>query len=721
MVKLPITARVANWIVSKSSVFNLDPTFLHGGVRSATRLSKNVDEKPYQFHSWVYSAAHIISVNLSRLPHVIVETANDGTETVHKKHPIIDLLNKPNPVMTKTAFWEAIVLGLMLPTTKTPGGQVFIIPEDRMGGNVKVGKGVMPARLWPLTDEVIEADVKKGQIIGWKFREPLPGKSTVRKFEPDEIIRIFLYNPYDIKLGLSPFSAAAIAVNQDVKADELNSTYFENSGVLAGALTTEQTLTRPQRAEMLKSFLENYFGPSNHAKIGVFDAGLKYEQFARSNLDMQYAEQKILNKDQIFAVYGVNELAFGRLSKIPFANVKEGRKILWQDTYIPIQDVIWESTNAQWIEDIPPNNLKGRSDLSNVPALKEDFMQKIKGASQLTKDLNVPPAVAINLFEIPIDTDKHPHLNSVFVNPLLVDITQGQSGHNDNNTGHNEPKKIAKSDNGEEERERLRQISDVYIEKVLMPNERKLNKDMVKFFNRQRNAFQDTIDELMKKLGKGETPVNELSAIGTTKALVLNIDDLLTDQFDEDILLVNIYSRHVKGQMDLETLRLEAELGGLVSWQVTPENIQKFIDMRKEQIKAINTTTFKQARKKIGSVVEDAVLNNLTVAELGRNLKEAVFDVSQIRINNSQTIARTEIGTISSQTREAAFLEEGIKNQQWITARDDLVRDSHRAEDGEIVEVGSPFPNTGLRFPRDPGGPVEEIVNCRCVAIAVRT
>lgn len=49
----------------------------------------------------------------------------------------------------------------------------------------------------------------------------------------------------------------------------------------------------------------------------------------------------------------------------------------------------------------------------------------------------------------------------------------------------------------------------------------------------------------------------------------------------------------------------------------------------------------------------------------------------------------------------------------WVTARDERVRGSHRALNGEQRGLGEDW--NGLRFPGDPSGPAEETVQCRCV------
>lgn len=57
----------------------------------------------------------------------------------------------------------------------------------------------------------------------------------------------------------------------------------------------------------------------------------------------------------------------------------------------------------------------------------------------------------------------------------------------------------------------------------------------------------------------------------------------------------------------------------------------------------------------------------------------------------------------------------------WLCTTDERVRDTHWRAYGQVVRVGEPFEvgNAHLLYPCEPGGPAEEVIQCRCNAIDV--
>ena len=94
---------------------------------------------------------------------------------------------------------------------------------------------------------------------------------------------------------------------------------------------------------------------------------------------------------------------------------------------------------------------------------------------------------------------------------------------------------------------------------------------------------------------------------------------------------------------------------------------------------------------------------------------ESIMDASRSR---AATIARTETGNAFSSGRVEGMRQAGISKQEWLTARDSLVRDTHQPLDGQVRALDEAFDN-GLRYPCDSAGAPEEVINCRCTVVPV--
>jgi len=88
-------------------------------------------------------------------------------------------------------------------------------------------------------------------------------------------------------------------------------------------------------------------------------------------------------------------------------------------------------------------------------------------------------------------------------------------------------------------------------------------------------------------------------------------------------------------------------------------------------------------------------------------------------------IARTETVRAQSEgtsARYEAAAAAGVQlEQEWLSARDSHVRDSHRALDGQRVPVGATWSIPGGPETRGPGlsGDPGEDINCRCAVSPV--
>ena len=121
-------------------------------------------------------------------------------------------------------------------------------------------------------------------------------------------------------------------------------------------------------------------------------------------------------------------------------------------------------------------------------------------------------------------------------------------------------------------------------------------------------------------------------------------------------------------------------------------------------------------KKKISGEISRGISSGAMYSEIARN----VASWGRIPMNNAMMIARTEAHRIQIKaTADAQWKakENGADVvKQWDAALDKRTRDSHARVDGEIRELDEKFSN-GLKYPGDPSGRPEEVINCRCALL----
>ncbi len=86
-------------------------------------------------------------------------------------------------------------------------------------------------------------------------------------------------------------------------------------------------------------------------------------------------------------------------------------------------------------------------------------------------------------------------------------------------------------------------------------------------------------------------------------------------------------------------------------------------------------------------------------------------------LGRAKTIARTEVGKVSSWSQERAAKSTGkTLEKEWLSERDDKVRSAHFELDNQRVPLNSFYLYNGIKLdrPRDPNAPIGLIANCRC-------
>lgn len=122
-------------------------------------------------------------------------------------------------------------------------------------------------------------------------------------------------------------------------------------------------------------------------------------------------------------------------------------------------------------------------------------------------------------------------------------------------------------------------------------------------------------------------------------------------------------------------------------------------------------------KRKIRSEITQGILQGESIPKVAKRL-ERVTDMDKTAAVRNARTAITGAQNAGRADQYQAAADKGIDlMQKWVATLDGRTRDSHRALDGELINVGGKFSN-GLRFPGDPSGRPEEVYNCRCRMVA---
>ncbi len=124
-----------------------------------------------------------------------------------------------------------------------------------------------------------------------------------------------------------------------------------------------------------------------------------------------------------------------------------------------------------------------------------------------------------------------------------------------------------------------------------------------------------------------------------------------------------------------------------------------------------------QVEEEIRRAIQEGHAAEEGTRAIGRRIRTSVDGMSRAR---SEMIARTDTHAAAEHGSYEMALASGIDlEKDWGSTEDNRTRRTHAEADGQTVGVFDLFRvgETLLRYPGDPDGSAEEIINCRCVAL----
>lgn len=619
------------------------------------KLFGNEVTRPYEQVSSVYKAIKAIADNV---PQADLKFRDKKSKKDIEGDELIELFEKPNPYMTEADFIQAWVGFLCL------CGEAMITKETAIGQ--MTGARKLPAELWAFNPIDFQEITAGRMITGWRYN-----KEQII-FKPEDVIFIKDFNPYSLFRGMRPTKPIEKIIDIDWQSLIFNKAFFDNNATPGTVLQTDQELN-DTIIERTKKYWESQFkGASNAHKVAVLEAGLKAETLGSTHKDMEFIEQKKFTREEILGIWRAPKALFNITEDLNYATFIGQMKIFWSYSIMPAMKKIQAAINKDIVSDYNPK-IEAYFDYSNVVAYQEDFKEKVDTATKLStigftrNEINT---------RLELGFDEAPWGDVWWASFGLVPITSAEKQEEDlpdDGTGKSlfEQKKTA--------------LWKGFI--VKQGNlEQKMSGAISKYFLEQRKEALRALYELGAQGFKIDwEEQNKKLKEKAEKFIYLGIKEGID------------FGRVILGKKSLSDDQLEAK-------------IRAFLFSRVDKITSINNTI----KKQIGIVLSEGITEGQSIDQIANNIR----DVYNMASSRSLMIARTEtVGAVNGGS-ELYYESEGVSEKEWLTARDELVRESHQRLEGESVNVGKSFSN-GLDYPGDQKGGPEEVINCRCTILPV--
>ena len=323
----------------------------------------------------VYRCINLIAKGLSSIPWVIYE----GQEELNK-HPIIDLINQPNPKSSRRTFIENLVGYLLLAGNSYVEAnyddegravELYTVRPDHM--KVIPGAGGVPKAF------IHELDGRERRFIV----NQLTGNSA--------ILHLKNFHPLNQWYGMSPIEAAATAIDQHNAVSSHNLAVMQNGGRPSGAFVINKPdhgvgLSEEQLHSIRNDLRNTYSGEKNAGKILLIEGDCRWQEMGLSPKDLDFINGKAVSSREIAQAFGVPPMLVGVTGDATFANFREARYHLWEDTILPLLDNIIAEMN-RWLCEGYGHDLRISYDRDEIPALtlkREAVWERVQKSEFLT-------------------------------------------------------------------------------------------------------------------------------------------------------------------------------------------------------------------------------------------------------------------------------------------------------------------------------------------------
>ena len=659
------------------------------GWNSAFSLSPQTATKTNQqlYFGIIFSCIDAIATTVSEVPYGLFKKAGEDWEEI-VSHPILDLINKPNALQTGTDFIY------LMSTHIDTNGQSLIYPVKSKIREKRV------VEMQLLNPNGIRTLVKQNspltEVIGYKY---VKGTNSYA-FNPEEIINVLKPNPFSQASGISTIQMSRFDGTNELNSIQMNNAFYDNGATPSGILETEQTMD-PATFNKLKAKIKaQYEGKSNAFRMMFLTHGLSYKAVSPTQRDMQYVEQRKLNRDQILSIFKVPKSIIAVSDSVNRATAY-AENISFQKVVIkPRLELIYDKLNRFLLPlfDLDPNEYQLR--FENPVTEDQEFILKEKVASvnvwrtvnEVRQDEGLDPIEGGD--ELPLTN-------------LLSTQSDEQSATPDSD----------KDDSKKDDEEKGLKHEHILKEMPANPDDvkGKKNKEYVK----RRNAYFQYKESQysLALLQHFNFLIRDIKKSPIKKELETDDTAEKFEYTDEQVFEKIMPEKEKRKQWEMLLLLLLLQ-NNVQIWKTNTKQLNEIYNLDVEMddltenfisrravftAKSVSDTVYKN----IKNVINKNVVAGVT--DLGQIKKDIAFLLTDAKSWKVEQIARTELSWAYGEASYRTYQDNGIEKVQWLCGSNPC--ETCQLNCGQVIEINKLFASGHIHEPVHP--------SCRCTVLPV--
>lgn len=694
-------------------------------------------QKTYTNEVWVYACTYRIANSAAGVPLRLYQIGGKERQEI-TKHPLLDILRKPNPFMGRYDLMEWTFASMELTGTS------YLLLDERglltgQPGSIYV---LNPANMRVVKD-------KKEYIKGYKYTV---GANYI-EFDKDAVIVSRDFNPMDDFYGLGSVAPVSTPIESDTASNTYNRNFFKNSARPDGVLETEKALGQAQYKRLIEQWRQKY-GSEQHAHMTVLlEKGLKYKPISTTQKDMDFVELKKITREEILAAFGVPPAMVGIFEYANYANSREQRRIFWEDTMLPKLDKYVDRLNR----DLVPrygDDIELGYEVKDIKPLQAD-QEQLSATSQRYFSMGIPMNDIIDALELPFEHVAGGDVGYLPLNLMPVGSSTPEAQETETPEkpkpmpekpeepvapAPEKPKKTIKIRiSGKKESPQAPAPEQKYrtpynteakkkakweaFVKIQGKYESKYEKQLRAYFARQEKEIVKNLNQYkaitIEFVTKDIFQIFGLEPEGTQKKRI-SIDDILLKRGEEVKELIKISGPIHQAQL-LDQARQEYSDMGL------PFDFDVDNPRTRAWLKKYGLTKATEVNDYSIDVVRDELVEGVKAGESIEQLAARITDKYEgFQDYRAVRIARTETIGASNQGAIEAYKETGIVEKKgWLATYDGKARAGHEAAGRKYGDKGAIPLDENFVIEAENGGTAEgpapgqmgeagEDINCRC-------